>query len=295
MQNAECRMNAKTGSASAISFCILHFAFCIFFLAGCGTTDRINPSFSVSTDTAKQILAGEAAHPKALVRPLVIVGGYFDPGIAAPIMGGHFRDWTHDRRIVTVSLGLCFTIEQCRRHIIDEVDEAFPTSDPNETTEVDVIGYSLGGLASRYAAEDPKPGMEPQRRLRIARLFTISSPLRGAVAAESIPLINVMPLVRTMTPGSDVIRGVALPHGADEIYPVYSYVRLRDYEVGSSNAALPGQSAWWVQAPPLLRPHGLAFTDARILADILLRLHDETPLSTEPPAPLPPPAEQPAN
>jgi hypothetical protein len=288
-------MKMQSRFPSLSSFCILHSAFCIFLLAGCGTTDRINPSFSVSMDAAKQILAAEAEHPKPLIRPLVIVGGYFDPGIAAPNMGGHFKDWTHDPRIVTVSLGLCFTIEQCRRHIIDEVDEAFPTSDPNATTEVDVIGYSLGGLASRYAAEDPKPGMEPQRRLRIARLFTISSPLRGAAAAESVPLINVMPLVQTMTPGSDVIRGEVLPHGADEVYPVYSYVRLRDYEVGSENAALPGQSAWWVQAPPLLRPHGLAFSDSRILADILLRLHDETPLSTEPPAPLPPPAKQSVN
>jgi Putative serine esterase (DUF676) len=271
------------------SFCILYLAFCIFFAIGCGTTDRINPSFSVSTEEAQQILENESTHPKPLERPLVIVGGFFDPGIAAPIMSGHFRDWTHDQRIVAVSLGFCFTIEQCRRHIIEEVDRAFPTNDPNATTEVDVIGYSLGGLASRYASEDPKPGMQPQRRLRIVRLFTISSPLRGAIATSSVPLIGVMPLVQTMTPGSDVIQAVAVPHGADEIYPVYSYIRLRDYEVGSANAALPGQSAWWVQGPPLLGPHSRAFTDYRILADILLRLHDEPPLSTEPPAPLPGP------
>jgi len=287
-------MKSQRRCPSLYSFCILHSAFCIFFLLGCGTEDRINPSFSVSTETAKQILEAESAHPTPLVRPLVIVGGYFDPGIAAPIMGGDFRDWTHDQRIVTVSLGFCFTIEQCRRHIIEEVDKAFPTSDPNATTEVDVIGYSLGGLASRYAAEPPKPGAKPQRRLRIARLFTISSPLRGAVAAKNIPLISVFPLVRTMKPGSDVVQSLALPHGLDDIYPVYSYVRLRDYEVGTANAALPGQMAWWVQAPPLLRPHGLAFADSRILADILLRLHGQPPLTTEPPAPLPPPAPQPA-
>ncbi len=260
------------------------------YLMGCGTTDRINPSFSVSTDEAQRILESQATHPKPLDRPLVIVGGFLDPGIAATTMGGHFRDWTHDQRIVTVSLGFCFTIEQCRQHIIEEVDQAFPTKDPNSTTEVDVIGYSLGGLASRYASEDPKPGMQLQRRLRIARLFTISSPLRGAIATSNLPLIDVMPLIQTMTPGSDVIQSVAVPHGADEIYPIYSYIRLRDYEVGSDNAALPGQSAWWVQGPPLLGPHSRAYSDDRILADILLRLHGERPLSTEPPAPLPPPA-----
>jgi hypothetical protein len=259
----------------------------LLWLVGCAGEDRINPSFPVSVDHAKQILEKESAHPKPLVRPLVIVGGYFDPGVSAPMMRSRFESWTGDDRIVAVSLGFCFTIEQCRRHIIEEVDNAFPTNDPNATTEVDVIGFSLGGLSSRYAAEDPKPGMEPQRRLRIARLFTISSPLRGAVAATSIPFVSLFPLVQTMTPGSDVIRAVAMPQTTDEIYPVYSYVRLRDYEVGTSNAALPGQTAWWVETPPLIRPHGAACLDPRILADILLRLHDEKPLSTEPPAPLP--------
>jgi hypothetical protein len=259
----------------------------LLWLVGCGGEDRINPSFPVSVDHAKQILENQTAHPKPLVRPLVIVGGYFDPGVAAPMMRSRFESWTGDDRIATISLGFCFTIEQCRQHIIEEVDKAFPTNDPNATTEVDVIGFSLGGLSSRYAAEDPKPGMEPQRRLGIARLFTISSPLRGAVAATSIPMVSLFPLVQTMTPESDVIRAVAMPQTADEIYPVYSYVRLRDYEVGTSNAALPGQTPWWVEAPPLIRPHGSACLDPRILADILLRLHGDRPLSTEPPAPLP--------
>src|ERR1700691_4278460 len=100
-------------------------------LVGCGGEDRINPSFPVSVDYAKKILENQTAHPKPLVRPLVIVGGYFDPGVAAPMMRSRFEDWTGDDRILSISLGFCFTIEQCRRHIIEEVDKAFPTNDPN--------------------------------------------------------------------------------------------------------------------------------------------------------------------
>ncbi len=70
--------------------------------------------------------------------------------------------------------------------VIDAVDQKFPSSDPEVTTEVDVIGYSMGGLAARYAAMPATAVNLSKRRLQIGRLFTISSPHRGALWGESV-------------------------------------------------------------------------------------------------------------
>jgi len=249
----------------------------------------LNPSFPVTTAQAIAVLADCAAHPRPLRRPLLIVGGFADPGLGSRMLVQRFRAATGDERIAAASLGFDQSWAECRRHIIEAADAAFPTTDPDRTTEVDVIGASMGGLAARYAALPPGPGDRPHRRLRIARLFTISSPLRGAVLADAIPF-NLHPLQGGMRTGSWLYQRIAAePPGFDDVYAVYSYVRLADDQVGQANAALPGRTAWWVSAPPWPWPtHHASFLDRRILADIARRLRGEPPLSHDPPAPFPP-------
>ncbi len=261
-------------------------------LAGCSTVipdAPLNPSFPVTFARADAVLAYDAAHPKPLRRPLVIVGGFVDPGLGSRLLRKRFHDWTGDDRVIGVSLGAENSFADCRADIVAAVDAAFPTTDPTQTTEVDVVGASMGGLAARYAALPPEPGERYRRRLRIARLFTLSSPLQGASLADRIPL-DLHPLQGPMRTGSWLYAATnAPPADWDDLYAIYSYVRLRDDMVGSANAAVPGATPWWVSGPPRPRSsHHAAFLDRRILADVAARLRGDPPLSTEPPTPIPP-------
>ncbi len=250
-------------------------------LAGCANARPVNPSFRVSIARARSILAYDARHPKPLRRPVLVVGGFMDPGWAAPRLRDRVRKWTGDDRVAAVSLGFDSSMDECRRDIVAAADAAFPTTDGTQTTAVDVVGISMGGLAARYAAL-PSP-----RRLRIGRLFTISSPLRGALLADSVPF-DLHPLLPELRSGSPLYATLGnSPQRWSELYPVYSYVRLRDGTVGAANAALAGTTPWWVDTPAGELPHDAAFTDARILADIACRLRGEPPLAHDPPAPLP--------
>jgi hypothetical protein len=121
--------------------------------------------------------------------------------------------------------------------------------------------------------------------LKIARLFTISSPLRGAESAD-MP-VEVHPLQVDLEPGSVFIRRLNADAAKENAYPIYSYIRLGDDTIGYKNAAIPGQSAWWVATPTMSAPHDSAFSDRRIIADIVLRLRGDKPLTHDPPAPLP--------
>jgi len=146
-------------------------------LASCATHPE-NPSFPLTSHDAEHAIAQMKAHPKVLDRPLVIVDGFLDPDIAAMRLSHFFTQTSHDNRIVTVCLAFCVSMEDCRQTIIAAVDKQWPTADPIWTTEVDVVGVSLGGLSSRYAAAPSRDAAHP-RRLNVVRLFTISSPIRG--------------------------------------------------------------------------------------------------------------------
>lgn len=78
-------------------------------------------------------------------------------------------------------------------------------------------------------------------------------------------------------------------HDAEATYQLYPYVRLHDEIVGEQHAAPPDRDPLWLPNPPLTLSHAGAMADDRILADIGLRLRNETPLSHEPATPLPEP------
>jgi pimeloyl-ACP methyl ester carboxylesterase len=256
---------------------------------GCAAcqTAPVNPSFPTTLDAARADLARMTENRKPLARPLVIVTGFMDPGFSAFVMKARFSALFGERRIIAISLGECFSFEGCRKKVIEAVDREFPTTDPARTTEVDVIGYSMGGVVARYAALGPVlsgagQAAAPGRTLRIARLFTISSPNFGAEQAQRLPLLH--PLQKDLRPGSEFLNRL---NAAEPRYAGYAYIRLGDTTVGQANAALPGRGVWWVATPPLSAPHDRAHADPRILADIARRLRGEPPLATEPPAPLP--------
>jgi hypothetical protein len=254
-------------------------------LLGCaaGPPDPPNPAFAVSLPEARQAVMVMRGNPRPLVRPLVIIGGFADMNVSPPLFAAFFRSLTTpDATIIPVSVGTCLSFEECRQRVIGAVDAACPTDDATWTVEVDVVGASLGGLVGAYAAA-PCRDPAPPRRLRIARLFTLSSPLAGARLADAVALTAFH---RDMRSGSAFL--TALHNAGPPGYELYPYVILHDGTVGAANAAPPGVNPYWLPKPALLPAHLAAMVDARILGDIARRLRGEPPLATGPPVPLPP-------
>ena len=261
----------------------LSLAFAVLALTGCAGRGGSNPSFSISAPQARQEMRDMAQSPKALRRPVVVLEG-MGPPLTAPHFASVLRRTTGDTRVLGVQFALCFTLEDCRRRVIDAVERQFPSSDPEWTSEVDVIAMSMGGVVGRFAAAPPSEG-RAGKRLNVARLFTISSPHRGAVAAALLPSVgNLLPA--ELRPGSSSLRSLARREEPGQ-YELVPYVRLGDLIVGAANASPKGQTVRWVATPPLQGAHMMAFADPRIAADIARRLRGEPPFATDPPAPLP--------
>lgn len=250
-----------------------------WLLAGCATAP-VNPSFPVTVAQARQDLDTMARHPMPLPRPVLILGAFMDPGFTTTLLNAQLRRVTYNTHFATVTFADCNSFDECRRRVIETAVVQFPSHDPLRTAEFDVVAASMGGLVARYAA---RPGESP-RQLRMARLFTIATPHRGAILASWPSLLT---LAQQMRPGSDFLRQLNTPPIAHNCQ-VLPYVWTSDNVVGAGNAAPPGQPPWWLPPIPLENPHIGAMQDPRILADIARRPRGETPYAVGPPAPLPP-------
>jgi len=261
---------------------------------GCSTP--INPSFPITRQDAYRDLDRMRASPQPIERPLVVLGGFLDPGFAPGGVIRAVRPTLDGGPIIRVTFATSRRFAECRERVLAAVLEALPErteveSGRYETIEVDVIANSMGGLVARYAAIWPDPPDAPDApdtihadtRLRIARLFTISSPHRGAASANPR---SISALERDMATGSAFLEALDAAL-ADAEYELVCYVRLGDVIVGRDNAAPAGTIPHWVAEPPLEAAHLFASYDRRILADIARRLRGEEPLTTAPAAPFP--------
>jgi pimeloyl-ACP methyl ester carboxylesterase len=251
--------------------------------ASCGHRDPVNPSFSISREDANADLRRMREYPVVLSRPVVVFGGLLDPWIGGSRLARDLRRHTGDPRIISVHFPLCWTFEECREKAIAAVDEAFPTEDPLWTLEVDAVGISMGGLVARVAAAPAQNAETTARRLRIRRLFTVSSPHAGAAWAE-FPAFH--PLVLDMRSDSRLVEMLAIELRTAR-FELFPYVQLGDSIVGPEHAAPPGEVPWWVSRGACPLPHIAAMLDERIHADIARRLRREPPFTTSPRAPLP--------
>jgi len=277
--------------------------------AGCGTSP-VNTSFPLSVSDAGKELKAMQSEPRPLPRPVVVIDGYLDPGIGSAVVGSWVRKLTPDeRQVISVNLLTCTNFDACRARIVAAVEDAFPSDDPEATCEVDVIGLSMGGVAARYAAlpteVDPvtmasealpvetqpfaptpvEPLKPTGKRLKIATLFTLSSPHLGATMAD-VPTYLFIGTQRDMRRGSAFLSRLNdADHQPD--YPIIPYVRLADITIGEENAAPPGQTPIWVHKGLFDSAHVGVVMDPRIAADVCRRLRGETPFVVEPRAPLP--------
>lgn len=245
---------------------------------------RVNPSFPLSLKRAETELRRMHSDPKALPRPVVVLGGWGDLlGLPPAYLAEQLRLATGDDRVISIGFGGCDSFDECGQRVIQRVQEAFPTDGHDWTDEVDVVGYSMGGLVARYTAA-PLPGdAEPSRRLRVVRLFTISTPHRGAKIAKFAASGS---LGQDMRAGSDFLQHLD-KHLPAADYPIVPYVRLGDAVVGATNAAPHDQASWWLPRQPFSRSHNDAYRDPRLIAEIARRLRHETPYTTDPAAPVP--------
>lgn len=261
---------------NAIAFSALLWALPV----GCAM--QPNPSFPVTTAQARAALGEMRRNPQPLERPVIIAAGLFDAGMDVQQMARTLRRVTLDNDMVATATFMSLTtgsFDGCRDFLIEKVERSWGATGTGETIEVDVIGFSMGGLVARHAS---RPRTDGGTRLVIRRLFTISTPHRGARIA-GWPTFDERTL--DMRAGSEFLTDLdnALP---DADYTMYNYTRLGDWIVGAENAAPPGRTAWWVPTPPASFSHLGAATDPRIMADIARRLRGDLPLTTEPPAPL---------
>jgi len=246
-----------------------------------GCTGPINPSFPLSVADANADLERMRAEPLPVDRPIVVIGGYADPGFATSHIRNRFRDRLLNATIVTVTFGDQRSMDEARRHLLETMQIRLPSDDLRATVEVDVVASSMGGLIARDAAI-PREG---ERALRAVRIFTISTPHLGASMANTFDWTE---LTRELKPGSPFLTALNDPE-TPRPYTLIPYTRTRDQLVGEANTAPPGEAPWWTPSAPFLSGHLGAFDDPRINADILRRLRGETPFTTEPRAPLPNP------
>ncbi len=260
----------------------LLYAGSLIAMTGCATS-AVNPSFPLTVTEAKLELEAMEGAPVELARPVVVAGGYLDPHLGPWWVARRCRGDTGDERFINVSFFFCATFDACRTKLIEAVDAAYPSDDPVWTTEVDVIGMSMGGLAARHAAASPGDGAASPRRLRIRRLFALSSPHQGARMA-SLPCF--LELHRDMRAGSKLLARLNEATGSAD-YEIYPYVRLGDLIVGAENASPPGRPPFWVSDRLFQPAHAAGAVDARFHADIARRLRGEPPYTTLPAAALP--------
>ena len=256
------------------------------FLTGCGFNSRINPSFTLEYEEAKQQLVDMSQRPTELQRPVIVLGGWGDPGFVASSISKRMKIATGDQRIIAVNYFGTSGFDESARKTIKLVEKYFPSDDPLQTVEVDVIGFSMGGLVGRYAAMPVTETGEREwrKRLNIRTLYTISSPHKGAKVAWAAWWDKS---ARDMKPNSDFIKMLANDYQKHERYNIVAYTRLEDMIVGEENAAPDGVELWWVDNRPFQTAHGNSGTDRRFLADIAARLRGEPTFAMGVPAPLP--------
>lgn len=215
------------------------------------------------------------ADPIGLERPLVVLDGWRQFEWSAAALADELCTLTGADRALVMPISYPFHggLDSIADEVVMRVERKWPGDDPEWTTEIDVVGHSMGGIVARLAALPPLDG-NPRKRLRIRTLYTISSPHRGARMARHIALGAA---ARAMRPGSDTLARLddALP---DARYELVCYAQLNDWIVGARNAAPPGREPIWTGGT-LLFSHTFSKFNRRILADIALRLRGEAPLA----------------
>lgn len=228
----------------------------------------MTPMHHISLDDARVSLARMHAEPKTPPRPVFVAAGYLDPGFISGDIVKRLRLVTDEHApIFSVSFFTCANFDSCRDRLIEAIEREFPSDDPDSTIEVDIVGFSMGGLVARHAAMPRESG----KRVNVVRLFTIGTPHRGANLA-SLAFFDRRAI--DMRSGSDFLAQLDADLETAR-YELIPYVRTHDAVVGEANAAPHGREPILVANKAFSLSHTMAGADERIIADIARRLRGE--------------------
>lgn len=246
-------------------------------LGGCSYyMPRPSAAIPASSDDVRAEIARMKDSPVEIQRPIVIIDGWIPVGGAA--IKAEIRRLTgappEQFELVTYAPGK--SLEHIADIVVREVEERWPSDDPIWTIEVDVIGFSAGGIVARLAAWPPQVG-DDRKRLKIANLYSISAPHAGTVGVS----LSLAPdkAARQMRPGSPTLAWL------DEMQPTADYTmlcygQLNDQVVSAPHTAPEGQLPIWSYGR-VIASHSQSARNRRILADIALRIRGEPPIGIE--------------
>jgi hypothetical protein len=237
-----------------------------------------NPAFDVPDAEIQRDYDRLKANPVALRRPIVIVNGYHAPHVLISGLRLRLIELTgaRDSDVIALSYPTTFTVRGWAHKIVEGVEAAWPSDDPERTTEVDVVTLSFGGVTARAASmtceqlSDP----EPRKRLNVARMFTLASPFRSGSKAEQSGSID----------DDATLLDVINEFTATNPYELVCYTRLYDEWIGATNAAPLGRNPIWVSGTIPMGHMGIV-NDYRILVDLTRRIRYEEPIAKEGEAP----------
>ena len=242
-----------------------------------------NPHYPATRDEVLADIERMEADPIALERPVVLLSGYRSLHSYVGRLHNRLTPVTSGERDDFLPLSYPFKgdIERIASIVVQRVDDRWPSDDPLETVEVDVVAISMGGLVARTAAAPHGfVANERTKRLKIRNLYTLGSPHRGAILAN---LIAPDRAARAMKPGSEYLSRLdeLLP---DIDYTITPYAVLNDTWVGARQASPVGQDPIWTPGTTMFSHFSLA-ADKRILADLARRMRNEEPLGQPSPPP----------
>jgi pimeloyl-ACP methyl ester carboxylesterase len=217
-------------------------------------------AFPIDQRAAAEALGELPDQPdQPLPRPVVVLDGFLDPGFGSRHWLGKLHEAGVDENCTArVNFYTAGDFDECHRRVVEAVREEFGDQ------PIDLIGLSMGGLVALDVAT--------RGELDVRRVYTVCSPMSGAVAAARAP--GLYRLVRQMRPGSAFITNL---NTAIQTWPGERthYGAENDRTVRAEEAAPVGETA--ILLPPIrsLSPHQQAVTDPRLILDVLHRLRGE--------------------
>lgn len=237
-------------------------------LVGCAS----EPGAPITTRQAKADLEAMAREPVVLERPVLVLSGYSIPGFAAEALAQDLREATGDGRVYAVTFFASTGMDASVRRVMHTVEQELGSGEDGWSPEVDVIGYSMGGVVARYAATERASERNEMPKLRIRRLFTLCSPHQGARMAWRF---SPVPAERAMARDSAFLAYLdeSLAEGG---YEVRAYAVDGDEIVGSMNSGVEGEPLYVLEGQSVaMWEHMAAVGDSRFSAEFARLLRGE--------------------
>jgi len=241
----------------------------------------INPNFHPSAELLASERGRLIAAPVPLARPVVVLSGYHSPRVTINGLRRTLIPLTSNRPddFLAVSFPFATRIE---RAVETSIARIVPYLKNRGVTECDVVALSMGGVVARMFAPGPLGGGAP---FRVARIFTLSAPHRGAILADYVRPDRA---ARELRRGSAFLRELDTHLERPDAPELVCYSLLHDWWVGATRAAPPNRPVLWIDTFGLVESmlsHFMVTRNRAIVLDLALRLRGESPIATpgEPP------------